>query len=431
MDYKDLRAFALATPNTGELNQIFGALKAIAELTDSEDNFEECFLLPFGAHTLSQVKDPFYFHNFSGFKDYYAEVRKLLDVFMAKTNSVPHIFITVYTQALNQNASKNVDMLCKAVKIYYRTHKLGQVMTTVLTSRVHKYRFVDLINVPKHLMSFTSRIRLLQDKALSKRTLVTVGTIHNMNRKVIHEKNKALTKHLKQLEKSGELVEWREKFERYIASTKKVVMCLGGRVDGPEIVFDINYARKLFADAERLAQIGFGVVIVNGPRTPNDVTDYLYEQALGSSHIIFQNCKMVAMNAEDRTATRWRIYSGKNEDIFHKLEKIGNIYPAVLGYDNTLVVHTMDSYGCCETACSAVPTAISSKGLYIDQTLRYDCLNLQELMCPRYAIDWDEFVNFACNMRIAPKDLNPLILSNPLRVFAETALNRLNILNKI
>ncbi len=62
--------------------------------------------------------------------------------------------------------------------------------------------------------------------------------------------------------------------------------------------------------------------------------------------------------------------------------------------------------------------------------MRYDCLNLQKLLCPKYAIDWDEFVNFACNMRIEPKDLKPQILSNPLRVFAETIVNRLNALSK-
>ncbi len=33
MDYRGLRAFALATPNMGELNQLLGALKAVSDIT--------------------------------------------------------------------------------------------------------------------------------------------------------------------------------------------------------------------------------------------------------------------------------------------------------------------------------------------------------------------------------------------------------------
>ena len=430
MNYQELSAFSLATPNIGELNQLLGALKAISDLTAGTSNYEDLFLLPNGAKQLFDVKDPLYFSAFKDFDTYYAEVAKLLDVFMAKNNIVPRIFVTAYTQGLNSDAAENVDMLCKAVKTYYKKKKLGMVMTAVLTSRVHKYKYVDLINVPKHLMTFKSRIRLLQDKILRKKTLVTIGTINNFNLKTVKEKHKTFTKLLSDLEKDGDFLTWREKFERYIKTSKKAVICLGGRVDGVEIVFDINYAKKLLADAERLSQVGFGVIIVNGSRTPNDVTDFLYEKTLKHSSIIFHNCKRIAEDDSDRAPQRWRIYSGKYEQEFSKFQKIGNIYPAVLGFDNTLVMHTMDSYGCCETANAAIPTAISSRGLYIDAAIRYDCSNLQQLLCPKYAIDWDEFVNIACNMHIEPKDLKPQILSNPLRVFAETALNRFNLLIK-
>ncbi len=62
-------------------------------------------------------------------------------------------------------------------------------------------------------------------------------------------------------------------------------------MEGPEIVFDVNFAKKIYADAEKLSQSGYGVVIVNGPRTPNDVTDYLFEQTQHNPQIIFQNSK--------------------------------------------------------------------------------------------------------------------------------------------
>ena len=220
------------------------------------------------------------------------------------------------------------------------------------------------------------------------------------------------------------------KFENYKQTSKKVVYLLGGRVEGPEIVFDIDYARKLFNDAKKLASVGFGVVIANGPRTPNNVTDFLYEKSLANKDIIFHNCKRIAQCDEDRGISKWRIYSGKYEEQFKKMSTLGNIYPGILGYENTLVVHTMDSYSSCETASAGIPTAVSTKGIYVDPVARYDCQNLVDLLCPRYAIDFDEFVKIACTMQIEPKNLQPHILSNVLRVFAETVINKYITLSK-
>ena len=107
------------------------------------------------------------------------------------------------------------------------------------------------------------------------------------------------------------------------------------------------------------------------------------------------------------------------------MKKIGNIYPGILGFDNLLAVHTMDSYAGCETANAAVNTAICSKGLYIDPDIRRDCYNMYQLLCPQYAIDWDEFIYFSQNMKVEPKDLQPKVLSSPLRVFAENVLNKM------
>ncbi len=152
----------------------------------------------------------------------------------------------------------------------------------------------------------------------------------------------------------------------------------------------------------------------------------MYESAQNNANITFQNCKKIASSDEERTPQKWRIYSGKYETEFRALEKIGNIYPGIIGFDNLIVVHTMDSYASCETANAAMLTAISGDGLYINPDLRRDCLNLQQLLCPKYAIDWDEFLEMATHMHIEPKSLAPQVLSSPLRVFAETVLNRLN-----
>lgn len=426
MIFQDLKAFALAPQNTGELNQLRGALKAISDLTANQEDIERDFLLPGNAVSASDVRDDLYYSNFSSYDKFRKEIHLLLDKYFQTNNTVPKIFVTAYTQGLNKLAQKNVDMLCRAVKEYYKQHTLGPLLTAVLTSRMHKYQYVDLINVPKHLLTFRARIRLLQNKKLRKKTLITTGTINSFNRQNVKTKFKELSQKLKKLKNKPEFSDWFNKFANFAQTPKKVVISLGGRVEGPEIIFDVNFAKKLFSDAERLDQNGFGIVFVNCHRTPNDVTDYIYEQSLRHPRIIFQNCKKIAASDEDRQPQKWRIYSGKNEEVFRLFEQIGNIYPAVLGYDNTLVVHTADSYACCETAASAIPTAICSKGLYIDPSLRYDCLNLQQLMCPKYAIDWDDFVTLACNMKIEPQSLSPQILSNPLRVFAETAISMLN-----
>lgn len=426
MIFQDLKAFALAPQNTGELNQLRGALKAISDLTANQEDIERDFLLPGNVVSASDVRDDLYYSNFSSYDKFRKEIHLLLDKYFQTNNTVPKIFVTAYTQGLNKLAQKNVDMLCRAVKEYYKQHTLGPLLTVVLTSRMHKYQYVDLINVPKHLLTFRARIRLLQNKKLRKKTLITTGTINSFNRQNVKTKFKELSQKLKKLKNKPEFSDWLNKFANFAQTPKKVVISLGGRVEGPEIIFNVNFAKKLFSDAERLDQNGFGIVFVNCHRTPNDVTDYIYEQSLRHPRIIFQNCKKIAASDEDRQPQKWRIYSGKNEEVFRLFEQIGNIYPAVLGYDNTLVVHTADSYACCETAAAAIPTAICSKGLYIDPSLRYDCLNLQQLMCPKYAIDWDDFVTLACNMKIEPQSLSPQILSNPLRVFAETVISMLN-----
>ncbi len=430
MNNTDFNAFALATPHAGELAQIYGAFKALSDISGISYNNEHLFLLPKGVEHISDIRDTIAYSKYASYEDFRQDIFEMLSVFLQKAPFVPKIFIIVYNQSDNKLAESNIDMMCRVVKEYYKEHKLGQIFTTVLTSRLHKYKYVDLINVPKHLLTFNSRIRLLRNQGLRKKTLVTIGTINNFNRRTVNEKKQELLKKLEQLAQDSQLAPVAAKLNNFINTTKKIVICLGGRVEGPEIVFDVNFAKKIYADAEKLSQSGYGVVIVNGPRTPNDVTDYLFEQTQHNPQIIFQNSKKIAESDEDRTPQRWRIYSGKNEAIFKELQKLGNIYPGILGFDNTLAVHTMDSFSSCETANAAIPTAICSDGLYIDPQVRYDCLNLKELLCPKYAADWDEFVRFARNMRIEPKDLNPQVLSSPLRVFAETLINKINSQNK-
>ncbi len=426
MEKTDFDVMAWGTANLGELNQIYGAFKALEDLTGNTYDHDKAFLLPLGVNNIRDLKETLKLSKFSDYPTFKKEVFTILDNFLKTKEIAPKVFIVAYTQAENKVAGKNIDAICRAVKEYYKEHNLGNIFTSVLTSRLHKYKYVDLINIPKHLLTFTSRIRLLQNAELRKKSLVTIGTINNFNRKTVKDKKKELIASLQKNKANPELLAQVQKLSAFIASPKKVVICLGGRVDGPEINFTLQFAKKLLTDAQKLAACGYSVVFVNGPRTPNNVADYLYEQTRDENNITFHNCKSIAQSDEDRTPQRWRIYSGKYEKEFAQMLVIGNIYPGILGFDNLLVAHTMDSYSCCETANAAITTAICARGMEIDAEIRHDCYNMVQLLCPKYAVDWDDFVYFSQNMKIEPKDLRPQVLSSPLRVFAETILNRVS-----
>ena len=277
--------------------------------------------------------------------------------------------------------------------------------------------------MPKHLLTFGTRIRMLKTPGLCKKVLCTKGTIHSFNYSLVKNRYTALLKQLSALQKNENLIPQLDKLEYFKKMTKRVVVCLGGRTENENICMDVSYAKKLWNNLEKLYSKRFGIVIVNGPRTPNDITDYLYEKSLRHPHIIFQNSKPIACNEQQRR--NWRIYSGLHEKEFENLKALGNIYPAVLGFPNTLVVHTKDSYSGCETATVGIPTAISGQGIYINPKERYDCLNLYKILCPLYAIDFDEFVDLACRQGLQPENLKKMQLPDSRQVFAKGVINRL------
>ena len=425
MEYNEIIPFALATADVGYRSQILGAFRALADITKNRLNDDELFVLPEGCISVEDVKTTLCASQFASYKEFKKQIFALMDKYFAKHTFVPRVFITTFNATESKTPDKNADMLCHAMKAYYISRRLGRLITVILSSKYYKYRYVDLINIPKHLMTFAVRIRLIHNPNLYRKVLTTVGIIHNFNREKINRDFKLLQKTLAQLKNDEDIADFRQKFAGYQKKSKKVVFCLGGRVEGSEIIFDVNYAQKLYNDAEKLVRNGYGVVFVNGRRTPNNVADYLYEKTKNNPDIIFHNCKKVAQSDKDRDSQHWRIYSGRYEAEFAKQQKLGNIYPAVLAFDNIIVVHTMDSYAGCETASAGIPTAISGKGLYIDPVIRYDCLNLAQLLCPKFAIDFEDFMNIACNMKIEPKDIQLRILSNPLKVFAERVVKRL------
>ena len=188
----NLSAFAMGTPDLGYQNQLIGALTILHSSNAKAPAPEKCFLLPEGISQLSDMRLPCCFNHFSSYKKFKEQIFKMLDNYLSKKKAAPQIFITAYNMTESQTPEKNVDNLCKAVKEYYKEHQLGSVFTCVLTSKAHNYKYVDLINVPKHLLTFYTRLRLLQNKELRNKTLITVGTIHKFNADIVKTKKETL-----------------------------------------------------------------------------------------------------------------------------------------------------------------------------------------------------------------------------------------------
>ena len=426
MDNENIIPFTIAPIDTGCRNQILGAFRAISELTGNQYDFEKLFVLPKDCENFASIKTPLNASQFSSYKEFSTYIYSLLDNYMSTVTVIPNVFITVYNLTETLNAGEDADKICRAIKEYYEKKHLGIVLTAVLTSRFHKYKYADLINIPKHLLTFSARIRLLRHKNFRKKVLITLGTVNNFHNKLVHDNYKELSKRLSKLKNNADIKPFIDKLDNYKNKTKHVVFCLGGRVESSDILFDLSYAQHLYDEAKKLIQNGYGIIFVNGPRTPNNITDFLYEKAKKNPNIIFQNSKKIAKDDEERQPSKWRIYSGKYEKELATYEKIGNIYPGILAIKNTLVVHSMDSYSSCETSSAGIPTAVSCKEIFVNPDSRYDCHNLVKLLCPKYAVDFNEFVQATCNMKIEPKDLRLNILPSPLRIFAEMVINQLN-----
>jgi hypothetical protein len=427
---QNITPFALAPAAGGCQNQILGAFQALYDINKTDYDCNDLLIFPDEAKQISDVKYGINYSQFASYEAFSKKISSLLDDYLPKVKKIPNVFITVYNHTESDTPSENADALCRSVKEYYAQHNLGPIFTVVLSSRFYEYQHADLVNIPKHLMTASDNLRLIGNHELHKKSLLTTGIIHSFNINSVRLNRLKLDHKLSELENDADLKDTVAKINDYKKKDKRVVFCLGGRVKGKEIQFSLEYAQKLFAEAEALTAQGFGVAFVNGPRTPSDVTDYLYEQAGKNPQIIFQNCKKIAQNDEDRKSENWLIYSGKNEENFKKMQKLGNIYQGLLGYPNTLVVHTMDTYASCETAGAGIPTAISRNGIYIDPVVRYDCIKLAKLLCPKYAIDFDDFVNRACTSKIEPKDLNLQPLQNPLQSLAKAVSKHLNVLAK-
>lgn len=202
-------------------NQLLGALDAINKNSKTALPAEKCLLLPSGAETVDDMRESLCYAHFGSYRSFQNEIFALLDARLPQLPAVPRVFITAYNLTESGAADKNADMLCRAVKEYYRRHNLGKIFTVVLISRLHNYKYVDLVNVPKHLLTFYSRIRLLQNKKLRQKTLITVGTVHKFTMAGVLARKAELDEKLKKTPREPVLKQQIAKLRNFTRKSKK------------------------------------------------------------------------------------------------------------------------------------------------------------------------------------------------------------------
>lgn len=276
-------AFAPSTPKLGEFNQLRGVLSGLMHFCCEDVHFaynlDMCFENVAGG--------PLKRHLYADDEAFERDVFRCLDDYFSRHLLVPKVFVTICSPEDAGHAAANVDAVCRAVKDYYAAHDMGRVVTAAVNSSIYRYRFADVVHVCGHLLSEEDRQTLEADAELKRKVFVSEGIIHNMSRTFIRQK-------------FGQ-PKMREIAAAYRNGRPNAVFALGGRVEGPEIRFTLSHAENIFRRMRALADKNYNVIVVNGPRTPNEVTDYFYEQSLAAeSKIAFFNSKQVARTDEER-----------------------------------------------------------------------------------------------------------------------------------
>lgn len=396
--------FAPFTPNMGEQNQIKGLVTWLARCSRNSKNAK--FVTNMELFMQNVTGNSLRCSDYASFSDFEKDMFICFDNYFQNRLIKPRLFVTALTQGEKEQAVNNAEAECLAVKNYYKQKNWGNIMTVIMTAKYGSYEIADLVNLPEHQLSSQEFKQFSENPNLADKVFFSLGIVHNLTKTFIRQKYGQ-----KCLQKIS---------EKYKNNKPNAVFCLGGRALGNDIIFDIEVAQKIWNKAIEIKNNGYNVIIVNGPRTPNDVTDFLYEKCIENKEIDFYNSKKIAENDEERQPEKWRIYSGKyEEDFILQSKKCNNIYPGILGLPNTIAIHTFDSFAACETASSGVPTAIC-RYVKINAQTRPDCYRLADgLLSNEYAINLDDFSG-----EIEPIKLKLKRLPSVSRLFAEKVIEK-------
>ena len=124
-----------------------------------------------------------------------------------------------------------------------------------------------------------------------------------------------------QTEKNAQI--YAECLENFKKAAKKVVFCLGGRVEGSEIVFDINYVDKLFNDALLLDKAGFGNMGLSTHKLRHTAATLMYQKG----HVDIRALKEVLGHSSLNTTQIYTHVSDESVKNAFEANPLANIKP--------------------------------------------------------------------------------------------------------
>ena len=333
--------------------------------------------------------------NFESDEQFDIAVKKTVADYLVN-ESAPDFVVLPIDHAHGKNENADVDKLALSLKNAFNEQGIS-IKTLAMGSNLYNYQNVDIVHIGKHLLSAEDEKSLAQNLSLKEKVVETLGvpsniswtSIKNLARQPIAEKILNKYKSFKKVLSSNSLYQ-KDFILQEQKGKKNVLFSLGGITDNGAIGFDIQDAQNLFQTAIKLKSKGYNVIFTNSPRTPSDVTDYLFEKCQ-AFHMDFYNSKKIAQ--DENEAKNFRNYNGKHKKEFEDQAKnIGNIYPAILNVCD-FVVNTHDSFSYTSDAAALGIPSVVYTGNFIDEQRRPDCYKLFDLCHQKgYVISLDEAI---------------------------------------
>lgn len=310
---------------------------------------------------LNNYENAVKFHKavFCALDDYYKTLKK-------ENLPFPEYFAIAFDHgAKKEDEAKANDMLAGYIKEFAKLKGL-KTKTIILTAGVYDYKNIDLIHVGRHQITKEDEELLKEKPYLKNKMIITDGVPSNLNWVNIEMQANSPLKALE--------------FAKY-KGKKVALFSLGGKTANGAISFTVEDAKKLLEGAKKLKKQGYEVIFTNSPRTPNEVSDFLYENCKNDG-FSFYNSKRITDNAQEAIDC-FTIYHGKyNEEFKKQAERVGgNIYPAVLSLcrKDGFVLNTWDSFSYTSDVAVLGITSVVYDGNKIDTSKRPDCKKLLEI----------------------------------------------------